>query len=77
MEIDSLHQRYLADKDDIVYVNSNTVLGMLGYYKQTQAWSRLADNSKRTYNQLIKGLSVIKLGVWKHSIHRYVGPKRA
>ena len=62
MEIDSLHQRYLADKDDIVYVNSNTVLGMLGYYKQTQAWSRLADNSKRTYNQLIKGLSVIKLG---------------
>lgn len=61
LEIDQLHQQHLKDQLKVVYVNSNTVLGMIGFYKKTQSWTRLSPNSKRTYNQLINGLSTISL----------------
>lgn len=62
MEIDALHKDYLRDQTEVVRVNSSTVLGMLGFYKSTQAWSRLSVNSKRTYNQLINGITKVRLG---------------
>lgn len=62
LEIDELHRQYLRNKEQAVHVNSNTVLGMIGFYKTTQAWTRLSLNSKRTYNQLINGLIKIRIG---------------
>lgn len=62
IEIDQLHKNYLSGQKEVVIVNSSTVLGMLGFYKKTQAWTRLSVNSKRTYNQLINGLMKLRLG---------------
>lgn len=61
LEMDELHQRYLKNIASVVRVNSATVLGMIGFYKTTDAWHRLSANSKRTYNQLINGLTKVSL----------------
>lgn len=39
-----------------------TVMSLVSNYKKTNAWSSLSDNSKRTYNQLFKGVFEVRLG---------------
>lgn len=62
LEMDELHQRWRNDTLKQVRVNSATVLGMIGFYKTTDAWSARSDNTKRTYNQLFRGLQKVRLG---------------
>jgi integrase len=61
-EVEKLYEEWKLDQQREVKVNSATVLGMIGYYKTTDRWRRLSDNSHRTYNQLIHCLSGISLG---------------
>jgi len=65
LEIDQIHTQWKRDHTAAVKVNSATVLGMIGFYKSTDNWRRLSENSKRTYNQLIRCVSTISLGSGK------------
>lgn len=38
-----------------VHINERTVAGLVNQYKQTNSWTKLTDNSKRTYDQLLRG----------------------
>lgn len=62
VEMDQLHQAWKRNETQQVRVNSATVLGMVGFYKTTDAWDRLSVNSKRTYNQLLNGILNVSLG---------------
>ena len=62
LEIDQLQASTVAHRGSkIVRVSSATVLGMINYYKSTNEYVKLADNSKKTYEQLLSGLINIQL----------------
>lgn len=45
-----------------VHLPIGSVMSLVGSYKRTNAWSSLSDNSKRTYNQLLKASFDVRLG---------------
>jgi len=62
-EVDDLYRQFKRGVDQVYRVNSATVLGMINYYKSTHEYVKLADNSKKTYEQLLSGLTNIQLTV--------------
>jgi len=45
-----------------VYLPIGSVMSLVASYKRTNAWSSLSDNTKRTYNQLLRGSFDVRLG---------------
>ena len=45
-----------------VYLPIGSVMSLVAQYKRTNAWSSLSDNTKRTYNQLLRGSFDVRLG---------------
>lgn len=45
-----------------VYLPIGSVMSLVAQYKRTNAWSSLSENTKRTYNQLLRGSFDVRLG---------------
>lgn len=45
-----------------IHLPIGSVMSLAASYKKTNAWSSLSDNTKRTYNQLLKGCYEVRLG---------------
>ena len=45
-----------------IHIHEDTVAGLVSQYKKTNSWSKLAPNSKRTYNQLLRGVMRLRVG---------------
>lgn len=45
-----------------VHLPIGSVMSLVASYKRTNAWSSLSDNTKRTYNQLLRGSFDVRLG---------------
>ncbi len=60
-EIDDAYRQFKRGDIEVQRVNSATVLGIINYYKSTHEYVKLADNSKKTYEQLLSGLINIQL----------------
>lgn len=45
-----------------IYLPIGSVMSLAASYKRTNAWSSLAVNTKRTYNQLLQGCFAVRLG---------------
>ena len=56
------YEQYRRRHDKGVHVDGNSVGGLINWYKTTSKWSDLSDNSQRTYNDLIKTASNLRVG---------------
>ena len=45
-----------------IHIHEDTVAGLVSQYKKTNSWTKLAPNSKRTYNQLLRGVMRLRVG---------------
>lgn len=62
IEVKDDFEHYRRRNANRVHVDANTVYGLINWYKTTSKWSDLSDNSRRTYNDLIKTAINIRLG---------------
>ena len=45
-----------------IHINEDTVAGLVSQYKKTNSWTKLSLNSKRTYDQLLRGTMRLRVG---------------
>lgn len=57
-----LYQEVKRKETASTYLPVGSVMSLVASYKRTNAWSSLADNTKRTYNQLLRGSFDVRLG---------------
>lgn len=56
------YDHYKRTQKRQIYIDEHSVTGLVSAYKSTNAWNKLSDNTKRTYNQLIQGVMVMRIG---------------
>ncbi len=56
------YDRYKRRQRREIYMNKNSVEGLINAYKETNSWNRLTSNTKRTYNQLLRGILLLRIG---------------
>jgi len=56
------YDHYKRTQKRQIYIDEHSVTGLVTAYKATNAWNKLSDNTKRTYNQLIQGVMVMRIG---------------
>ena len=49
-------------RNDSIYIDENTVEGLMAHYRTTEAWKLLADNSKRSYDLMMRNSCSIRVG---------------
>ena len=45
-----------------IYLDENTVEGLMSHYRTTEAWKVLADNSKRSYDLMMRNSCAVRVG---------------
>ena len=53
---------YKAKSRNSVYLDENTVEGLVAHYRTTEAWKILADNSKRSYDLMMRNSCAVRVG---------------
>lgn len=62
MNIKADFEHYRRRHANRIHVDGHSVQGLVNWYKTTSKWSDLSDNSRRTYNDLIKTATKLRLG---------------
>lgn len=64
-----------------IHINEDTVAGLVGQYKKTNSWNKLTPNSKRTYDQLLRGTMRLRVGesskLFQDMLIKYISVKHA
>lgn len=53
---------YRAKHRNDIYLDANTVEGLVAHYRTTEAWKILADNSKRSYDLMMRNSCAVRIG---------------
>ena len=53
---------YKAKSRSDIYLDENTVEGLMAHYRTTEAWKVLADNSKRSYDFMMRSSCAVRVG---------------
>lgn len=61
-EITQAYDAYKRGIKQEVYIKENSVQGLVAAYKRTNSWSKLSENTKRSYNQLLRDAMTLRLG---------------
>ena len=61
-EIVQAYEAYKRGIKKDVYIKENSVQGLVTAYKRTNSWTKLSDNTKRSYNQLLRDVQHLRLG---------------
>ena len=56
------YQDYKRTKKRQIYIQEASVGGLVAAYKQTNSWNKLSANTKRTYDQLLRGVMRLRIG---------------
>jgi len=56
------YQDYKRSNKRQIHIQEASVGGLVAAYKQTNSWTKLSDNTKRTYNQILRGVMRMRIG---------------
>lgn len=56
------YSNYKRKEKRDIYINQDTVLGLVSQYKNTNSWNKLQPNSHRTYDQLLRSILRVRIG---------------
>ena len=61
-EVVKLYTESKREEAKQTHLPIGSVMSLAANYKRTNAWTSLSDNTKRTYNQLLRGCFAVRLG---------------